>query len=291
VSEALTFSDVRLADAATRAPELAAAFHRHGLVVLRGFLSGSALYENYRAELRALFRVLLARLGAPEPAGDELGRLIGAVFDANALYPRYVHDLGTHPMKLVSGNLLKFDAGLLALVRAIFGARAVLASPTGSDNLLFFFPGEQFKRYALPLHQDFPYIMQSAAQLTVWIPLTERAPGVGGFMAWPGTHQKGLRPNKAGPNGMEVQVSDEELARSEPVIVEGEPGDVVISHSLLVHKSVPNTSERELRAVQLFRFSDLAQAESQSYFWQSTAYTGTKGSITFAEAYPDLYLP
>jgi 1-deoxypentalenic acid 11beta-hydroxylase len=277
------FGPDRLPDPAA----LARVFEESGVVILRGYLAESPAYRAYLAELRQLFAVLARRLGVPaeEPG---LGRQIATVFAADNYYPRYVHDLGTHPMKLVSGNLLKFSDAILAPVRAIFGDDAILASPTGSDNLLFFFPGDKFKKYSLPLHQDFPYIMQSARQLTVWIPLTEPAPGVGGFVAWPGSHQAGVRPQKPGPTGLEVQVSPAELASIEPVIIEGRPGDVVISHSLLVHKSAPNTSVDELRAVQLFRFSDLRTAEAERYFWQSTSYSGGKGSISFAEAYPEL---
>jgi ectoine hydroxylase-related dioxygenase (phytanoyl-CoA dioxygenase family) len=269
---------------------LAKVFDRHGIVVLRGYLDASPAFRAYLAELRELFAVLARKLGL-DAAPLGLRELIAAVFQADNYYPRYVHDLGTHPMKLVSGNRLKFSDAVLAPVQAIFGAQAILASPTGSDNLLFFFPGEKFKKYSLPLHQDFPYIMQSARQLTVWIPVTEPAPGVGGFVAWPGSHTAGVRPQRDGATGLEVQVPAEELAAIEPVVIEGRPGDVVFSHSLLVHKSAPNTSADELRAVQLFRFSDLATEESERYFWQSTGYSGNKGSVTFAEAYPELLLP
>ena len=282
---------VRYDNVAAHAQQLVEIFEEHGLVVLRGFFSGFAPYLRYVDDLRALFGALQRRLGVETPTGG-LREDIAAVFAADNYFPRYVHDIGTHPMKLVSGNLMKYSDAVLTPVRAIFGERAIVASPSGSDNLLFFFPGNEFERYALPLHQDFPYIMQSARQLTVWIPLTDHAPGVGGFHAWPGTHRAGLRVNKDGLTGLEVQVSPDELAGIEPIVVEGQPGDVVFSHSLLVHKSVPNTSTNDLRAVQLFRFSDIATEESVRYFWQSTNHRTTgKGSITFAEAYPELFIP
>lgn len=285
------FENIRHDNVAAHLQQLADVFHEQGLVVLRGFFAGNRLFEEYVAELRALFVVLQRKLGVTVPASSGLREHIAAVFNADNFYPRYVHDIGTHPMKLVSGNLMKYSEPVLAPIRAILGDKALIASPMGSDNLLFFFPGKKFERYALPLHQDFPDIMQSAKQLTVWIPLTEQAPGVGGFQAWPGTHRAGLRANKDGPTGMEVQVSPAELASVDPIIVESRPGDVVYSHSLLVHKSVPNTSPDQLRAVQLFRFSDISTDESARYFWQSTNYTSQKGSTTFSEAYPELFIP
>src|SRR5262245_25077132 len=115
------FEDVRTTNVAAHATSLATAFHEHGLVVLRGFLRAEPRFDAYVAELQALFRLLARKLAAPEPRGPGLRELITSVFEADNYYPRYIHDIGTHPMKLVSGNLLKYSEPVLALVRAIFG--------------------------------------------------------------------------------------------------------------------------------------------------------------------------
>jgi hypothetical protein len=43
-----------------------------------------------------------------------------------------------------------------------------LASPALSDTLHVFPPGTENLRSNLPIHQDYPYLMQSPAQITVW---------------------------------------------------------------------------------------------------------------------------
>lgn len=285
------FGGLRLEDLSSRAGEIAASFQTNGIVVLKGILAGQSVYEDYRADLKSLLSVLMQeRLHQTTNPHDSLHDLLLKVFQTEPYLPRYVHDLGTHPMKLLTGNLLKHQPDILSVVRAIHGPQSVIASPTGSDNLLFFFPGKSFEKYALPLHQDFPYLMQAAAQITVWIPLTARFEGVGGFSGWLGSHKLGICKNRLGSYGLEVAISEAELDKFEPFSVQWDVGDVVISHSLLLHKSEPNVTPDKVRAVQIFRFSNLMTSEAKAYMWQSTAYQSTKGSVTFAEVYPQLII-
>jgi ectoine hydroxylase-related dioxygenase (phytanoyl-CoA dioxygenase family) len=288
----VVFEGLRLEDLSDHGDKIAGAFEESGIVVLKGILSGRSEYENYLTDLRSLLTVLMEdKLREAKSRSRELDDLLLGVFQADPYYPRYIHDLGTHPMKLLSGNILKYQPDLLSLVRRIHGPRAMVASPTGSDNLLLFFPGKEFEKYTLPLHQDFPYIMQSAAQITVWVPLTKRYEGVGGFAGWLGSHKLGICKNRHGDNGLEVVVPKAELEAFERFVVDWELGDVVISHSLLLHQSEPNITKEKVRAVQIFRFSDLMTDEAKAYMWQSTAYQSTKGSVTFGDVYPKLLVP
>ena len=80
-----------------------------------------------------------------------------------------IYDIGTGPAKLLSAMRLKLHPTFVGLARAVFGTSAVLASPTLSDTLHVFPPGAENFRFNLPIHQDYPYLMQSPAQLTLWV--------------------------------------------------------------------------------------------------------------------------
>ena len=84
-----------------------------------------------------------------------------------------IYDIGTHPAKLMSAIRLKLHPAFDAFARAVLGPAAVLATPGLSDTLHVFPPGSENFRFNLPVHQDYPYLMPSAAQITFWLSLGE----------------------------------------------------------------------------------------------------------------------
>lgn len=45
--------------------------------------------------------------------------------------------------------------------------KALIVSPPAGDTLHLFPPGRQFRKYNLPPHQDYQYLMQLPAQITM----------------------------------------------------------------------------------------------------------------------------
>jgi hypothetical protein len=170
-----TVSDVTLDRLPDRAEELASLFKQHGVLHLRKLLPGDETFEPLVREIKALTVMLLDKAGYPASSERSLEQLIRDLKLRAPTYPAYLYDMLTRPMKLLSSNLLKQHPGLTALAQHIFGADALVASLFQSDNFLMVPPSAESDRFVLPIHQDFPYQMQAAQQITYWLSLSEWA--------------------------------------------------------------------------------------------------------------------
>lgn len=116
-------------------------------------------------------------------------------------------------------------------------------------------------------HQDTTYLLGSINAITVWIALTGANRQRGSIELIPGSHKSGFFPFFF-PNGTPAQksyVSPRDLYLLEepigdPLMVEVDPGDLVIFHQMLLHRSTPNFSNYPRITVQL-RYSDFNNKE------------------------------
>lgn len=272
-------------------------FWKEGLLHFKGVLKNDPSLLAYIKELSQLTCQLLEDFDELATPDEPLNQLITRLHRCNAAYPRYLHGLCSNPSKLVSAAQLKYHSLITNFCRIIFGKEAIIATPSKSDLISFFFPNKSFVEYNLPVHQDFQYMMQSPRQIVVWIPLCERAPKIGSIRLWQKSHQKGIRKAQI-TDGFQYEVvaSADELNGYEEQILDWEFGDIIFMHSLLLHQTVENEETDHTRVVQIYRFSDLNDATSRSLHWRSTDYVDqSKGpfckSIKFEESFPDLIKP
>jgi hypothetical protein len=106
--------------------------------------------------------------------------------------------------------------------------------------------------FITPPHQDFPLIQGTVDVLTMWIPLGDVPARMGGLRALRGSHRHGFRrvQGMAGTGGLGVRVRQDDPRWAS---ADFQAGDVLLFHSLTVHGSVPNTSDR-LRLSVDFRY-------------------------------------
>jgi hypothetical protein len=263
-------------------------FARTGLLVFPHLLRGDALFDAFVADVRRLVGMLGERAGLSFDAGLPLDRMVTNLAARDRAALGVVYDLGTQPNKLISGHELKAHPAFIEFARAVFGPEALLATPALSDTLHVFPPGEENFRYNLPVHQDYPYLLQSPRQFTVWINLGTARDGVGGITVWPGSHRDEVRRTTTTRLGhLESLVTARDLERYESLDLTSDAGDVVIMSAHLLHRSNRNTTENESRVVQLFRYSDLADERAAAFAWAS-AERRTAPKATFADLYPAL---
>lgn len=259
---------------ATSEPEhIAEVFNRYGVAVIKDFYRADREFEKYVQDLKWCVGTLLNKRSImPDPSWT-LEQQISRLFELEPTAPMPVYHLGTQPNKMVSGNLLKFSPRNLAIVYAILGSRAVLAEPAAGDTLIGFPPGEQFDRYLLPIHQDFPYLLQSARQLTFWLSLSNNIPNVGGIDVFVGSHRLGPHPIVKDSHGhYEASLDPSVLASFPRISVDWEYGDLIVMSSHLLHQGKPNRTSHHTRIIQLFRYSDLNEPVAISYDWTSKTY-------------------
>lgn len=111
-----------------------------------------------------------------------------------------------------------------------------------SSKVMFKAPGGVAK----PWHQDAAYWRQfDPNQITVWIAIDDSSEENGCIWAVPGSHQLGHIPHVKA----ELQVEDSQIDLDQAVPVPVAPGGMLIFHSLVLHKSEKNESDKMRRAI------------------------------------------
>ncbi len=156
---------------------------------------------------------------------------------------------GIEPCSHLSRIIQAFgnDERLLGPCRAI----------VGRDDIVPFTEKLNLKRAhrggAFAIHQDYPYwaLMTKNADLiaTAMLCLDESSQQSGCLEVAPGTHREGLQTCKssAGAGDFEMDPRAFDLSRLKPI--EAPAGSVIFFGSLLVHRSAPNRSEQDRRAL------------------------------------------
>lgn len=145
--------------------------------------------------------------------------------------------------------------------------REVLRQAVGSEEIYMhmppmarFVPPDHMSA-AVPPHQDIAYNRHMTDFITCWIPLVEIDEACGGVGVYEGTNREvELAPGEGdvfwiGP----VQVDEKNL---KPLCMK--PGDVLVFNKWLVHKSMPNRSERTRYSLDL-RFFGRQSTSSKHY--------------------------
>ncbi|HZZ90100.1 MAG TPA: phytanoyl-CoA dioxygenase family protein [Caulobacteraceae bacterium] len=287
---AWSFPGMSIADIPKRSDEIRAAYRRHGVVVFPGMLARNDALQGFLSAVRFLFGRIMARHGESVAPDEDLGEILVRLKAIAAIDGQIVADMGTQHNKLVEANRLKYADFVVELLKLAFGAEAVLATPQAGDTLHLFMPGEAFHRYNLPVHQDYPYLMQSPAQATLYLGLSKPHPGAGGLEFWPGSQSLGVLPCAPNAYGaFEVTDSDEVLRDFPREQYFWDVGDVGLFDSLMCHRSIPSTAPDRGRVVQIFRYSDLRHPLAETYDWRSSWYP--RRSAAFEDFHPDLYRP
>lgn len=106
--------------------------------------------------------------------------------------------------------------------------------------------------FPTPPHQDYFFIGGNADTFTAWIPLGSCPGDLGGLQVLPGSHHGGLRPVEpaVGAGGVSANLDARERCWR---TADYQPGDVLVFHSLLVHRA-PQNKGRTLRLSTDYRY-------------------------------------
>jgi hypothetical protein len=163
-----------------------------------------------------------------------------------AWWPGYVGVLG-----LESWNSLAHDPALTQVMRDVLGDD-LLVQPM--KILRVTWPHNEFP--TLP-HQDFFFVRGASDVLTAWIPLGDCPARLGGLRVLAGSHAEGLREVRAGQGvgHVHADVDDDDPRWTDPH--DYRAGDVLVFHSLTVHRAPENQGEH-LRISADFRYQSCA---------------------------------
>jgi 1-deoxypentalenic acid 11beta-hydroxylase len=210
---------------------LNARFHDDGYLFFRSVLNLAQV-----ARVKSDFVGVLAEQGIVKPGCSEpvwTGAPLEQI-DDNALYG------------LDSYNDLIESEEMRRLMEQVFGGPVFLFKGT---NIRYALPHDQ--TYLTPPHQDHFFIRANSEFRTLWVPQMEIGADVGGLALAVGSHRHGLREHREQKGVLSYQMKGRTQrgvaleAITEPwCTIDYRPGDLLVFHSLMLHRALPNVSDR-----------------------------------------------
>jgi phytanoyl-CoA hydroxylase len=141
------------------------------------------------------------------------------------------------------------DAAVLALVADLLGADL----DCFLSQFIFKTPGA----YGQPWHQDALYFpFEPDLQLGVWLAVTAATLDNGCLHVLPGSHHEAVHAHvddaRPGSNYGYREIVDHDMSGALPVLMQ--PGDLLLFHSHLMHRSTDNVSD-QIRAAMVYHYS------------------------------------
>jgi hypothetical protein len=118
------------------------------------------------------------------------------------------------------------------------------------------FPKAEF--FTTPAHQDFVHIQATPETYTAWMPLSDCPQVLGGLAVLAGSHKLGLLPvhKASGAGGLGIDTDNIDLPWH---TTDYKNGDVLIFHSFVVHKALPNRTPDQVRLSTDYRYQGVSK--------------------------------
>lgn len=228
--------------------ELTARFRERGYVALEGFLNSGEVDE-----LRGEIARYVAAVAPSAPSSDVFFEVKGDSATLKQLVRMHEHD--------------PWFAALLTAGRFPALAAELLGAPAVPKNLQYFNkpPGVSTPT---PPHQDGFYFMLTPNEaLTMWLALDDVDESNGCVRYVAGSHLGGVRPHgKTGVLGFSQGILDySEGDREREAAIAARPGDLLVHHSLTIHRAEANASDRPRRALGLIYYSVDAKVDEEGH--------------------------
>ena len=245
-------------------------YKKYGVLVFRNFFNGDKFFDEFYKDIKDLVKTIIKENNLKIDTKLDLNKLITEVSKTNRKDVGYLYDLGTRPLKLISGINLKTHLTIVRIIKSLMKNKSILASPYLGETLHIFPPGKENFKHNLPMHQDYPYLMQSPEQITTYINLGKLQPQRnGGIQVWLGSHKAGVVNIKKAKNGL-ISTKDTKhfIKKYHSENFYFDKGDFAVFNGLLHHRGIQNYSVCT-RIVQLIRYSNLLDKKSISFGWRS----------------------
>ena len=250
---------------------LATRMRRDGYLFLRGLLPAEAV-RGVQRQVGAIARAD-GWLRADRPVEDAVADPGGFCVDPDPTYLRTLRRIN----HLEDYHALKHHPALIGLFERMLGG-PILPHPRVLMRNIF--PARE--AFTTKAHQDFPNVQGTQEVYTAWIPLIDCPMEVGPLQVAAGTHTEGVFDFHIGAGAGGIEIADPLEGRW----VSGgfAVGDVLVFHSMTVHKGVPNRSDRLRMSMDVryqlisepFNF-DNANADGQPLAWDDI-YAGWKSA-------------
>ena len=211
--------------------ELRERAERDGYLFIRGLIPTDVL-ENLRMQCLEIARDA-GWVKTDSPLEDAIADLEGFCVEPQ---PEYM-GVYFRMYKLQEFQALQHHPNLIGVIERILGEPAIPHARIIGRTI---FP--QREVFTTPPHQDFIPIQGTANTYTAWIPLTDIPSELGGLQIASGSHRHGVYDFKPAMGAGGIAVTNP--LEGTWVNNSFKQGDVLIFHSMAVHKGVSNSSNR-----------------------------------------------
>lgn len=208
-------------------------FRRDGYVVIRGFLSPSEMAELWR-EIRRYVNEVVPKLPSDQNFYETKGQ-------PETL--KYCKDMARHDAYF--RKMFESD-------RFVKLAETLLGGPVIGTNLSMFNKPPRIGEETPPHQDGFYFMLEPNEALTMWLALEKVDAGNGCVRYVTGSHRKPMRAHTRTKilgfsQGMVDYGTPEDKANE--VAMTAEPGDLLVHHSMTIHRADPNRSNRTRHAI------------------------------------------
>lgn len=271
-------------EAGAQAERLRSAFDAFGVVVIKGLMSQDKLAEQ-REAVNRLLAIRLGRLGL-SPISDDIDDNLNTLVR---------HDQ-RHAMDIIRAikdspffYAILADARLHEVSRACLNCETLLSI---HDIAQFRIDPPNHDERNFEWHQDFQYNVMSMNSTTIWYPLKRVSQEMGPLVVVPGSHRtivpvemnfEGHQPGSGLMHAvLRFKVDEHEAERKARVLCPVEEGDIVVFHSLMLHRSGANRSNRSRWTVNP-RFGNAADPAFADRGWHAVR---DRDQTAFAQYFP-----
>ena len=251
---------------------LAARMRRDGYLFLPGLLPRDDVATVQR-QIGAIARDA-GWLRRDQPVAAAIADITGFCVDPDPTYLTTLRRIN----RLEDYHALKHHPALIDLLERMLGG-PILPHPRVLMRNIF--PARE--EYTTKAHQDFPNVQGTTEVYTAWLPLIDCPMDVGPLQIAAGSHTAGVYDFDiaGGAGGIEIR----DTLEGSWVSGDFAAGDVLLFHSMTVHKGVPNRSDR-LRMSMDVRFQlvsepfniDNANPDGQPLSWEDV-YAGWRSDV------------
>ena len=241
---------------------LAERMREDGYLFLRGLLPADAV-RNLQRQVGSVARDA-GWLRRDRDVAEAIADPDGFCIDPDPAYLTTLRAIN----RLEDYHRLKHHPALISLFERMLGG-PILPHPRVLMRAIF----PEREQYTTKAHQDFPNVQGTTEVFTAWFPLIDCPMETGPLQIAAGSHTGTVYDFDIGLGAGGIEITDpfEDRWVSGPFAV----GDVLIFHSLLVHKGVPNRGDR-LRMSMDVRYQrasepfnpDNANADGQPLAWE-----------------------
>lgn len=238
-----------------------AVFDRQGLLCVRNLVP-RRLIDGLSRTLMQMIEAQFRAAGLDAPAGADLDTAFNALCAHDRHLGGHVYEAGRRSAGLFAALSAE---PVMSAIATLLGSDAIVLPP---KHVMLRIDRRDEAKFSFPWHQDYPFNLMSRPTVTIWAPLTPVTEDMGQLQLIPGSHHDYHRVKVEADNRFVTFADLDDAALDEQAVaVDVRPGDALLFHDLLIHRSGENLSDRARWTVNA-RYGDANDPDFAARGWR-----------------------